>query len=345
MRKNVKLIGIKLMAKKQINIDELVEKLLKGDRRAAARLITCVENQMEGYREIMQQVYPHTGNAVIIGITGAGGAGKSTLTDHLIRAYREQGKSIGVVMVDPSSPFSGGAFLGDRIRLQMHTPDDEVYIRSLASRGNLGGLSSATYDVIRIMEAMGKDLIIVETLGAGQDEIDIIHIAHTCLLVTTPNMGDDIQALKAGIMEIADVIVLNKADLDGAESCLRHLEASLTIASMEEDTWLPIVVSTVSVADKAENIVGIEKLVKAIETHQQFLHDSRKIDRIKYERVEQELGFIFKDQLQKLIFKGLKGTGKKREYITGILEQRNDPYSVVNEVLRSHILLQGRDKT
>ncbi len=322
----------------------MIERLLSGDRRTAAKLITRVENRMEDHREIMQRVYPHTGNATIIGITGAGGAGKSSLTDHLIQKYRQQGKSVGVVMVDPSSPFSGGAFLGDRIRLQTHLQDEEVYIRSMASRGHLGGLSSATYDVIRIIEALGKDMIFVETLGTGQDEIDIIHIAHTCLLVMTPNMGDDIQALKAGIMEIADVMVLNKADLDGAENCLRHLHTALTIAPTVEDLWVPPVVSTVSVAYKAENIRGIDELVEAIKEHQQYLHASRKIDSIKYERVEQELGFIFKDELQKLIFKGLKGTGKKKEYITSILEQKNDPYSVVDEVLTTHILKQGRNE-
>ena len=328
-----------------MNLDEMIEKLLSGDRRTAAKLITRVENRMDDHLEIMQRVYPHTGNAVIIGITGAGGAGKSTLTDLLIQKYRQQGKAVGVLMVDPSSPFSGGAFLGDRIRLQTHIQDDGVYIRSMASRGHLGGLSSATYDTIRIMEAMGKDLIFVETLGTGQDEIDIIHIAHTCLLVVTPNMGDDIQALKAGIMEIADVIVLNKADLDGAENCLRHLHTATTIAAADEETWVPSIVKTVSVADKAENFRGIDELVEAIQEHQQYLHTSRKIETVKYERVEQELGLIFKDELQKLIFQGLKGTGKKKDYINSILEQKNDPYSVVNEVLTTHILKQrGNEK-
>jgi LAO/AO transport system kinase len=275
---------------------------------------------------------------MIMGITGAGGSGKSTLTDHLISKFREQNKKVGVVVVDPSSPFSGGAFLGDRIRLHRHSQDNGVYIRSLASRGYLGGLSRATYNVIRIMEAMGNEVIIVETLGAGQDEIDIIHIAHTCLLVLTPGMGDDIQAMKAGIMEIADIIVLNKADLDGANSCLRHLQGVVSVASIKEGKWVPKVIPTVSVADKPEGIQGIDELTGAIAEHQRFLTKSKAIYQVKFDRVEQELGLIFKDELEKLIFKGLKGTGKKKEYIESIMKRKNDPYSVVEDVLNTYLV-------
>ena len=324
--------------KKKLSTGEMVDRLLAGDRRAAARLITLVENELDDHHEVMRLVYPHTGKAMILGITGAGGAGKSTLTDHVIGKFRDQGKKVGVVVVDPSSPFSGGAFLGDRIRLQSHSQDDGVYIRSMASRGYLGGLSRATYDVIRIMEAMGNEVVIVETLGAGQDEVDVIHIAHTCLVVVTPGMGDDIQAMKAGIMEIADVIVLNKADLDGANTSLRHLQGALTAGSFEEGEWIPRVVSTVSAANKPENLQGIDDLVTTIAEHQTYLRKTREIDQVRYNRVEQELGLIFKDELQKLIFKGLKGTGKKREYINSIVQKRNDPYSVVEEVLNIYMV-------
>jgi LAO/AO transport system kinase len=322
---------------KKLNTDEMVKSLLTGDRRSAARLITLVENEMDDHHEVMRKIFPHTGQAMILGITGAGGSGKSTLTDHLIHRFRARGKRVGVVLVDPSSPFSGGAFLGDRIRLQGHSQDDGVYIRSLASRGYLGGLSRATYDVIRIMEAMGNDVVIVETLGAGQDEVDIIHIAHTCLLIVTPGMGDDIQAMKAGIMEIADIIVLNKADLDGANTSLRHLQGALSAARFEEGEWIPPVVSTVSVADKPENLKGIDELTDVITEHQAYLKETRAVEQLKFDRVEQELGLIFKDELEKLIFKGLKGTGKKKEYIASILERKNDPYSVVGEVLRTYL--------
>lgn len=320
------------------NTAEMVERLFAGEHLAAARIITLVENEMDGYHDIMRQVYQHTGEALIVGITGSGGVGKSSLTNHVIKKFRDQDKTVGVVVVDPSSPFSGGAFLGDRIRLNRHTQDEGVYIRSLASRGYLGGLSRATYNVVRIMEAMGKDVIIVETLGAGQDEIDVIHIAQTCLLVITPGMGDDIQAMKAGIMEIADIIVINKADLDGAEIALRHLQAALTVAPIKEGAWVPRVTPTVSVGSKPDHIKGIDTLMELIGEHQSYLHESESMAQVKFERIEQELGLIFTDELQKLVFKGLKGTGKKKKYIEQIMQGKSDPYSVVEEVLQTYIL-------
>jgi LAO/AO transport system kinase len=323
---------------------ELVDKLLAGDRRSAARLITLVEDETEEGRKAMRRIYPSSGHAMILGITGSGGAGKSTLVDHLIRAFRGMGKRVGVVLVDPSSPFSGGALLGDRIRLAGHAQDPDVYVRSLASRGYLGGLSRATNDVIRIMEAMGMEVVIVETLGAGQDEIDIIHIAHTCLLVLTPGMGDDIQAMKAGIMEIADIIVLNKADLEGAGTCLRHLEANLASATFEEGQWVPRVIPTVSVASKPRDIQGIDQLMAAIRDHDDHLRRSRRaMEQVRSERVEQELSLIFKDELQRLIFKGLKGTGRKQAYIQSIMDGKSDPYTVVEEVL-DQFLAKGGEK-
>jgi len=318
-----------------LSIDEMVQRLFEGDRRIAARLISIVENRVNGYQAAMKQIYPHTGNARILGVTGAGGAGKSTLADHLVKQFREQGSKVGVVVVDPSSPFSGGALLGDRIRLQNHMLDTGVFIRSMASRGYLGGLSRATYDVIRIIEAMGMDIIIVETLGAGQDEIDIIHIATTCLLVHTPNMGDDIQAMKAGIMEIADINVLNKADLEGAEICLRQLKSSINTVGFKEGEWEPKVLPTISLASKPEDIKGVDELMAAISEHYEYLQKTDAIARVKFERAEQELGLVFKDKLEKQIFDGLKGTGKKNAYISGILQGTNDPYSIVDEVFET----------
>lgn len=321
-------------------INEMVQKLLAGDRHTAARLITFVEDGAEEYHEAMKQIYPYTGNAAIVGITGSAGSGKSCLIDHLIGKFRQQGKKVGVVVIDPSSPFSGGAFLGDRIRLQSHSSDDGVYIRSMASRGNLGGLARATHDVVRIIEAMGRDIVIVETLGAGQDEIDVIHIAQTCVLVTTPGMGDEIQALKAGLMEIANIIVLNKADLDGANTCIKNLQASLSVAPFNEGEWIPRVIPTISVASKPEDIQGIDELTEGILAHQEYLHTSSAIERVKSERIEQELGLIFKDELQKIIFKGLKGTGKKKKYIKSILEGKDDPYSIVEDILDSYLIIE-----
>jgi len=327
------------MAKRsQDTPQEMVRKLLAGDRRVAARLITLVEDQSEESMQIMKLIYPHARKSMVIGVTGSGGSGKSSLINHLIRLFRENGSRVGVVAVDPSSPFSGGALLGDRIRFQAHSMDEGVYIRSMGSRGYLGGLARATSDVVRIMEAMGNDVVIVETLGAGQDEVDIIHVAQTCLLVLTPNMGDDIQAMKAGIMEIADIIVLNKADLDGANFCLRSIETAIHYGMADRDGgWAPKVVPTVAAASRAEDLRGIEDLVRVIGEHQEYLHQSRVIEEVQAKRVEQELGLVFKDEVQKFIFRGLKGTGKKRQYVREILEGKTDPYSVVEEVLATFL--------
>lgn len=321
------------------NHETLVQSLLSGSRRAAARMITLVENQSTYTNELMKLVYPHTGKSMVVGVTGAAGSGKSSLITHLIRKFREKGKRVGVVAVDPSSPFSGGAFLGDRIRFQAHALDEGVYIRSMSSRGYLGGLARSTSDVVRIMEAMGNDVVIVETLGAGQDEVDIIHVVQTCILVLTPNMGDDIQAMKAGIMEIADIVVLNKADLDGAVNCLRNLEATMHMAMTHKDCGWAVarVIPTVASAPKTEDLQGIDELIEAIRAHQTYLHESLVIDRIQAKRIEQELSLVFRDEVEKFIFKGLSGTGKKRQYIKGILEGRTDPYSVVEEVLSTFL--------
>jgi len=318
--------------------DEMVQKLLTGDRRAAARLISLVENQSDNAGDVMKLVYPHTGRAMILGVTGAGGSGKSSLINQLIERFRRQQRKIGVLAVDPSSPFSGGALLGDRIRFQKHSTDSGVYIRSMGSRGYLGGLARATTDAVRIMEAMGNDIVIIETLGVGQDEFDVIHIAQTCILVLTPGMGDDIQAMKAGIMEISDLIVLNKADLDGADVALRTLEATLHFSSQkDEDAWSPRVLPTVALAPRTGEIQGIDELVAAVLEHQAYLGDNQSLAEIHARRIEQELGLIFKDEVEKFVFAGLKGTGKKREYIEAIMSGRSDPYSVVHEVLKTFL--------
>ena len=319
-------------------IDEMIQKLLAGDRRMLARTITLVENERKGHHDVMKQVYPHTGEAMIVGITGAGGTGKSTLTDILIAKFRKQGKKVGVVLIDPSSPFTGGAMLGDRIRMKKHAQDKGVYIRSVASRGAMGGLSRATYDIIRVIEAFGMDIIIVETLGTGQDEIDIIHLVHTCLVVFTPAMGDDIQAMKAGIMEIADLIIMNKADLEGAYTFIRHLQGAITTANIPEGAWVPKVFPTVCDSDKPGEIRGQDEVIEGIYEHYDFLQKAKVLDKIKFERLELELGLILRDELQNLIFKGMKGTGLKRKYIGSIIDGENDPYSVVKEILDIYVL-------
>ncbi len=323
---------------------EMVEGLRKGDRRVAARLITMAENRSPKLGELMKLIYPHTGKAMVIGLTGAGGSGKSTLIHRLIGQFRKRNMRVGVIAIDPSSPFSGGALLGDRIRFQKHALDKGVYLRSMGSRGYLGGVARATSDVVRIIEAMGQDVIIVETLGAGQDEVDIFHVAQTCLLLLTPGMGDDIQAMKAGIMEIAHLIVLNKADQEGSEAVLRSLAATLPMGhGHKQDGWIPRILPTVAAGAREGQAQGIEELVEAIFAHQAYLRESRVIHQIQAKRVEQELGLIFKDELEKIVFAGLKGTGRKRAYIEAIMAGRNDPYSVVDKVLKEFLVGPNSD--
>jgi len=313
----------------------MIQRLVSGDVRAAARLITMAENCSGELNDLMKQIYPHTGKSTVIGITGPGGAGKSSLINQLICSFRKLEKSVAVIAVDPSSPFSGGAVLGDRLRFQGHTLDKGVYLRSIASRGYLGGLARATTDVVRIMEAMGKDVVIIETLGVGQDEIDIVHLARTCVLVLTPAMGDDVQAIKAGIMEIADIIVLNKFDLDGAESYLRNLEAVLSRrASQQREKWAPRVIPTISSCTQDQKVIGIDVLIAEIDAHQSYLKRSRNTEKVLTERVEQELRLMFKNEAERLVFAVLERTGKKQEYIDAITMKENDPYSAVEEVLR-----------
>ena len=205
----------------------LTDGILKGDIRAAARLMRYIDDEVASAREELKNLFPHTGRAHIIGLTGAPGTGKSTLVDTLIQAFRDKGKTVGVIAVDPTSPFTGGAILGDRIRMQRHSLDPDVFIRSLATRGNLGGLSRSTHEIVDVMDAMGKDVILVETVGVGQDEVEIVRLAHTNIVVLIPGMGDEIQAIKAGILEVGDIFVINKSERDGADKTVREMEIML----------------------------------------------------------------------------------------------------------------------
>jgi len=312
--------------------NEDITRLLNGDRRIAARLITLLEEGNPTAKEAMKKIYPHTGKTIIIGITGGAGAGKSTLIDKLIEHIRLMNKRVGVVVVDPTSPFSGGAFLGDRMRMQRHTMDDGIYIRSMASRGYMGGIARATSDTARVLEAMGMDYVLIETLGTGQDEVDIIHLVQTCLMVVTPSSGDEIQALKAGTMEIGHIFAINKSDLDGSMQFLRGLESALSLKCDDGGSWRPRIVSTVATDGK-----GIEELVDAILEHQKHIRKTDNIDEVLLQRIEHELGLIFKDELEKIIFSGIKGTGKKKQYIQDIRDGKADPYSVVDDILNTYI--------
>jgi len=321
------------------SLDQLIEKLLAGERRAVARLIAIVESDRRAAREVMKRVYPHTGRAMVIGITGAGGAGKSTLIGHIIRSYREQGKTVGAVLIDPSSPFSGGAFLGDRVRLDKLALDDGVYVRSMATRGSIGGLARAANDAVRIIEAMGMDVVIVETVGVGQDEVDVIQIVQTCLLVTTPGMGDDMQAMKAGVLEIADIIVLNKADLEKAEVSLKSLRLILDLATGHDGAWQPRLISTIAATPKVHDVVGLTELMAGIEAHQRYLHSGQALEWKNRQRAEQEISLIFQDQTQQHFRDALDRAGGKQEVLRSILEGDGDPYSVVKEIMDSFALV------
>ncbi len=262
-------------------MEDLVDGLLSGKVRSLAKAITVVENDRPGKRELLKRIYPKTGNAYLLGITGPPGAGKSTLTDKVIANLRKQGKTVGVIAVDPSSPFSGGAILGDRIRMQQHALDDGVFIRSMATRNHLGGLAKNTVDVIHLLDAAGKDVIIVETVGVGQDEVDIVRIAQTTVVVMVPGLGDSVQIAKAGVMEIADVFAVNKADRDGADKLFSEIRAML---DMVKGNIKPEIFRTVAVDD-----VGIEELVHGIFAHGDRVLASGLVEEKLAQKAESEL--------------------------------------------------------
>jgi len=308
--------------------EDLTERLLKGEPRAVARAISKVENGAEDASRLMKAVFPKTGNALIVGITGSPGAGKSSLVDKLALFYRESGEKIGIVCVDPSSPFSGGAILGDRIRMQTLGLDKNVFIRSMATRGNLGGLARATVDAVAILDAAGFDKIIVETVGVGQDEVEIIKTADVSVVVLVPGMGDDIQAIKAGIMEIGDVFVINKADREGVLRTETELEALLSLAH-RPDFWNPPIIKTVATENK-----GIADLSEAIKSYNDFQKQgdtslTRRTDIARWRLLELLRETLLARTLNK------NGTNEKLESLAlEIAKKKRDPYSAVEDLLK-----------
>ncbi|HEC57174.1 MAG TPA: methylmalonyl Co-A mutase-associated GTPase MeaB [Candidatus Syntrophoarchaeum butanivorans] len=310
-------------------MEDIVEKVLSGDRRAIARLITMVENGHPGVREIMRELYPRTGNAHVIGITGAPGSGKSSLVNKMTAEYRKRGKSVGVIAVDPTSPFTGGALLGDRIRMQSHATDKDVFIRSMGTRGSLGGLSRATSDAVTILDASGKDIIIVETVGAGQSEVDIVNASHTPIVVLVPGMGDEIQAIKAGILEIGSIFVVNKADREGVERVIVDLEMMLDLAGYGEDEWKPPIVTTIAVRNK-----GIKELVDKIAEHMEYLKTTGDFDKRVRDRVESELKDWIREEGVDIVVNRLKEAGEYDALIEKMVKKEIDPHTAAIDAIK-----------
>ncbi len=333
------------------SVDVLVDKVIQGDVRSLARLLRSIDDRAGSYRPALSALFRHTGKARILGITGNPGAGKSTLTDHLIGFYRRGGQKVGVIAVDPTSPFSGGAILGDRIRMQRHALDEGVFIRSLATRGHLGGISRSTADSVHALDAWGADIILVETVGVGQDELDIAKLAQTTIVVMAPGMGDEIQAIKAGILEVADVFVVNKADRDGADSTVRDLEGMIgmghelyhsgvrsgphhgpqridmeALAEAAGEEWLTPIVKTV--ASKGE---GIKELAAAVEKHRLFLFGSARGEARRRERLQAELYGLLRSTLTESAIEVLQIP--LQIAVEKIFARESDPYSLIDALV------------
>jgi LAO/AO transport system kinase len=305
----------------------LIERLLAGDARAVARAISKVEDGSRDAAGLMKAVFPRTGRATVIGITGAPGAGKSSLVDKLALLYRQRSERVGIIAVDPSSPFSGGAILGDRIRMQTLGLDAGVFIRSMATRGNLGGLARATVDAVAILDAAGYGKIIVETVGVGQDEVEIVKTADVSVVVLVPGMGDDIQAIKAGIMEIGDIFVINKADREGVLRTEKELEALLSLA-MRPDAWQPPIVKTIATESK-----GISDLAEAVERYREFNQRTEASQERRQAIARWRIIELLREQLLTQALSGDKVSEQLDALAMEVASKRRDPYSAVEEIL------------
>jgi LAO/AO transport system kinase len=309
------------------DVSTLVQQLLKGDRHAVARLMTLAEAMSPEAHAAIKQLYPHTGKAHIVGVTGPPGSGKSTLVDKLIGAFRRQKLRVGVVTVDPTSPFTGGALLGDRIRMTQFSTDPEVFIRSMASRGSLGGLAWATRDIVHILDAFGEDVILIETVGAGQAEVEIMKLAETVVLLTMPGLGDDIQTIKAGVMEIGDIFVINKADLTGADLRYVELQGVLSLGPQQQG-WQPPIIKTV-----ATEGTGVDELVAAIHAHHNHLIKTGEIERNRQRRLGAQLEAIVEQSFVHKLFVEPEERALFEKLVREVCERRLDPYTAAERLI------------
>lgn len=285
-----------------------------------------VENHAPGWAELLKAVFPKTGRARILGLTGAPGAGKSTLVDHLAKHYRKHNRTVGIIAVDPTSPYTGGAILGDRIRMQDHFADPGIYIRSMATRGSLGGLARATANVATVLDAAGRDLIMIETVGVGQDEVDIVRLADITIVILVPGMGDDVQSIKAGIMEIADIFVINKSDREGADRVEKEIRALQSLAT-RRDGWTPPIVKTVASEGK-----GVARLATAIADYEAYLQKENLVLQHKVHNWQERLIEMLRDTLMEKAKEHL-GNGNVARYAAEVAEHKRDPYTLVEEIV------------
>ncbi len=308
--------------------DNMIERVLAGDVRAAGRLMRRVDDNHPAARPMLAELFSHTGQARIVGITGNPGAGKSTLVNQLIRELRSRDKTVGCIAVDPTSPFSGGAILGDRVRMQQHSLDPGVFIRSVATRGNLGGISRSTPAIVQILDAMGFDIILIETVGVGQDEIDIVRLADTSVVLNVPGLGDDVQASKAGILEIADLLVINKADRDGMQRLRRELRTMVELGEFAQDDWKPPVIETIATSNQ-----GIATLADTIFEHLEWIDTHGEAEAIERERLNHYITLIAMGELERAMAREF-GTTSWLEGLQDVSARKTSPYDAAQELLR-----------
>ena len=311
----------------------LAERVLKGDVKAASRLMRDIDDEMESAVDELKGLYAQTGRAATIGITGPPGVGKSTLVDKMVEFLREDKKTVGVILVDPTSPFSGGAILGDRIRMQRHSTDEGVFIRSLATRGHLGGVTRSTHDIITVMDAMGKEIILVETVGVGQDEVDIVNAVDTSIVVLVPGLGDDIQTIKAGILEIGDIFVINKCDQEGADRLEQELRIMLEMGGERPDEWTPPIYRTEAISGK-----GIETLMGGIQRHHETMQQKGLHQKQARVRARGEFLEILKSSVMKRLQEHLSRNGELDRIEEAMVKREKDPYTLAEEIIQKFLL-------